>query len=68
MYPLSFRDIPDLLFQLPAVFVQMDKFSVNYNKAMYQDSFANSHPVHVRVTDPAEIDSIFDTISYNKVN
>lgn len=34
--------------------------------AFSTDALANSHPVEVPVNDPAEIDEIFDAISYNK--
>ena len=32
------------------------------------DSLASSHPVSMPVQDPKEIEAIFDTISYKKVN
>ncbi len=35
--------------------------------ALRTDALSTSHPVSVAVTDPIEIEAIFDTISYNKV-
>lgn len=35
--------------------------------ALKTDALSTSHPVSVPVTDPMEIEAIFDTISYNKV-
>ena len=35
--------------------------------ALYRDSLASSHPISVPVHNPAEINEIFDTISYKKV-
>lgn len=34
--------------------------------ALHLDGLKSSHPISVPVKDPAEIESIFDTISYNK--
>lgn len=34
--------------------------------ALHHDSFTNSHPIHVDVKDPAQINEIFDSISYDK--
>ena len=36
------------------------------NPARSLDALQNSHPIEVEVTDPAQIDEIFDMISYNK--
>ncbi|KAL1518164.1 hypothetical protein ABEB36_001830 [Hypothenemus hampei] len=38
----------------------------SYIKALELDSLNNSHPIEVPVENPAEIDEIFDDISYNK--
>lgn len=35
--------------------------------ALHEDSLVNSHPILVAVDDPAEINEIFDAISYSKV-
>ena len=35
--------------------------------ALALDSLHDSHPISVEVTDPHEIESIFDAISYSKV-
>ena len=35
--------------------------------ALRTDALSTSHPVSVSVSDPIEIEAIFDTISYNKV-
>lgn len=35
--------------------------------ALRTDALSTSHPVSVAVSDPIEIEAIFDTISYNKV-
>lgn len=37
-----------------------------YTPALMADSLDNSHPIEVVVNNPAEIDEIFDEISYNK--
>ena len=36
-------------------------------RALYLDSFSNSHPIQVTVSDPSQINEIFDKISYDKV-
>ncbi|KAH1002212.1 hypothetical protein HUJ04_008323 [Dendroctonus ponderosae] len=38
----------------------------SYIRALELDSLNNSHPIEVPVENPAEIDEIFDEISYNK--
>ena len=46
----------------------MDQFiSSKTLPALRTDALSTSHPVSVPVYDPAEIEAIFDTISYNKV-
>ncbi|KAL8563888.1 hypothetical protein ACOMHN_049544 [Nucella lapillus] len=35
-------------------------------RAFHVDAFTSSHPIHVAVKDPAEINEIFDEISYDK--
>ena len=35
--------------------------------AMHSDALSSSHPISVKVEDPAEINEIFDRISYDKV-
>jgi len=35
---------------------------------MVDDALLSSHPIIVDVSSPAEITSVFDAISYNKVN
>ena len=37
-------------------------------RALHEDSLINSHPILVPVDDPAEINEIFDAISYSKVS
>ncbi|XP_077996674.1 endoplasmic reticulum aminopeptidase 2-like [Glandiceps talaboti] len=45
----------------------MDQFVyLCYQVAMTLDSLSNSHPISVTVTDPQQIDDIFDDISYEK--
>ena len=45
----------------------LDRFVVeNLQLAMGPDSLPSSHPISVPVNDPAEIRTIFDTISYSK--
>lgn len=41
---------------------------VNTLNAFQLDSLESSHPINVEVNDPAEINFIFDDISYGKVN
>lgn len=36
--------------------------------ALRTDALSTSHPVSVPVSDPVEIEAVFDTISYNKVH
>ncbi|XP_076439260.1 endoplasmic reticulum aminopeptidase 1-like isoform X2 [Babylonia areolata] len=44
-----------------------DQFFLNTMRgALYSDAYLNSHPIHVKVTDPAQINEIFDKISYDK--
>ncbi|XP_066915619.1 puromycin-sensitive aminopeptidase-like [Clytia hemisphaerica] len=40
--------------------------STDYTKALELDALKNSHPIEVEVKNPAEIDEIFDAISYSK--
>lgn len=35
--------------------------------ALFLDSFTSSHPIQAQVKNPAEINEIFDKISYDKV-
>ena len=35
---------------------------------MVKDSLESSHSINVKVNDPSEINSLFDDITYNKVN
>ncbi|XP_058801112.1 endoplasmic reticulum aminopeptidase 2-like isoform X2 [Phymastichus coffea] len=45
----------------------MDQFILDkIQPALDLDALASSHPISVQVKDPSEIESIFDTISYNK--
>ena len=47
---------------------QLDQFLVeNMQGAMSEDSLSSSHPISVPVQDPAQINEIFDAISYDKV-
>ena len=46
----------------------MDQFIVDDTQnSLTLDSSSNSHPISVTVNDPAQINEIFDTISYDKV-
>ncbi|XP_041355968.1 endoplasmic reticulum aminopeptidase 1-like isoform X1 [Gigantopelta aegis] len=47
-------------------FKMQDQFVLEVQSAMYLDSFSNSHPIHVPVNDPSQINEIFDKISYSK--
>ena len=42
----------------------LDKFQAS----LALDQLSNSHPIMAEVTDPAQINSLFDTISYDKVH
>lgn len=45
----------------------MDQFVLDKTQpALHLDALASSHPISVKVDDPLDIESIFDTISYNK--
>lgn len=55
-------DIADPTWQM------MDQFIVDDTQSsLTLDSHCNSHPISVPVKNPAEINQIFDTISYDKV-
>lgn len=46
----------------------MDQFIIDdVQPSLVLDSHVNSHPISVPVHDPAQINEIFDTISYDKV-
>ena len=46
----------------------MDQFQVDVlQTAFAEDQSSYSHPISVDVEDPKDIDSIFDSISYQKV-
>ena len=46
----------------------LDQSLLNANQnAMTMDQLANSHPIMADVKDPAQINSLFDSISYDKV-
>ena len=50
-------------------FLQMDTFVYeSLQHGMYLDSLENSHPINQRVDNPNEINELFDSISYDKVN
>lgn len=47
----------------------MDQFVLTKTQnALRTDALSTSHPVSLGVSDPVEIESLFDTISYNKVH
>jgi len=50
------------LFQFKLAF-----FTIDTAPTMIKDSLESSHPISVEVTNPNEINSIFDSISYDKV-
>lgn len=46
----------------------MEQFILDKTQpALALDALVSSHPISVAVHDPSEIEAIFDTISYNKV-
>ena len=48
--------------------IQLDQFiAETLTGALHSDSLSSSHPISVDVNDPAEINEIFDQISYAKV-
>lgn len=48
-------------------FSMMDQFVLSdLMRAMSRDCYRSSHPITVDVKDPAQIDELFDTISYSK--
>ena len=50
------------------IFFQMEQFVTDtLTTAMHSDALSSSHPISVKVEDPAEINEIFDRISYDKV-
>ena len=47
----------------------MEQFVLHKTQpGLHLDALSNSHPISVAVNDPTEIEAIFDTISYSKVN
>ena len=54
-----------------SVFIQYNQEGQNVGeslqKVMVEDSLISSHPVYQPVTDPADIGSLFDSITYDKV-
>lgn len=47
----------------------MDQFYLDkFQTSMALDQLSNSHPIMAEVKDPAQINSLFDTISYDKVS
>lgn len=47
----------------------MEQFIIEKTQpALALDALTSSHPISAAVHDPAEIEAIFDTISYNKVS
>jgi aminopeptidase N len=49
------------------LFLKLDYFFVQKLSPFVQDSLESSHPISVEVNDPAEINALFDAITYNKV-
>ena len=46
----------------------LDQFVISTTQqALAMDSLLSSHPIHTTVTNPADIEAIFDMISYKKV-
>jgi len=45
----------------------LEFFFVQKLSTFVLDSLESSHPISVEVNDPSEINSLFDTISYDKV-
>ncbi|CAL1533887.1 unnamed protein product [Lymnaea stagnalis] len=52
--------------QVDPEFHMMDAFMEPFSGSQYMDGLASSHPIEVEVLDPAEIDAVFDKISYDK--
>jgi aminopeptidase N len=46
---------------------KLDNFFVQKLSVLVKDSLESSHPVSIDVDNPDEINSIFDSISYDKV-
>lgn len=47
----------------------MDQFILDKTQhGLRYDALSSSHPISVTVHDPVEIEAIFDSISYSKVN
>lgn len=47
----------------------MDQFILDKTQqGLHLDALSTSHPISVTVYDPVEIEAIFDSISYSKVN
>ena len=45
---------------------KLDSFFSDKIEALEVDSLESSHPINTQVNDPNEINSIFDTITYDK--
>uniref|UniRef100_A0A2C9JE86 Aminopeptidase n=1 Tax=Biomphalaria glabrata TaxID=6526 RepID=A0A2C9JE86_BIOGL len=52
--------------QVDKDFQMMDSFMMPFSGAQHLDSLITSHPIEVEVQDPAEVDALFDKISYDK--
>lgn len=49
--------------------MQEEQFLVDrLHPVMRLDGLVTSHPVYQTVNDPGEIDALFDTVTYSKVN
>ena len=51
---------------LPEFDIWTDFVTSDYCRALELDGLKNSHPIEVEVRSPAEVDEIFDAISYSK--
>ncbi|KAH9498235.1 hypothetical protein Btru_008048 [Bulinus truncatus] len=47
-------------------FHMTDSFMGPFSESQHLDSLATSHPIEVEVNDPADVDAMFDKISYDK--
>ena len=56
----------DICFRISFHLTNVDDFSQDFGRALQLDALHNSHPVDVPVYKAAEVDEIFDHISYCK--
>ena len=63
----TFFEINNHIFNTSNNRLKLEYFFFHQLDAMKKDSLGTSHPINTEVHNPAEIGSLFDAISYEKV-